>query len=143
MNQATIPKWTTEEAIAGCARAGYVALGLWRDRIIEAGPARLGRLARGAGLQISSLCRGGWFCASDLAGRRARMEDNFRAVEEAEALGALRSCSCAAAADNDLEAGHREVADAIAELRNTLPRHGFPSPSSRCTRSTAATGQSW
>ena len=89
MNQATIPKWTSEEAIAGCARAGYVALGLWRDRIIEAGPARLGRLARGAGLQISSLCRGGWFCASDHAGRRARMEDNFRAVEEAEALGAL------------------------------------------------------
>ncbi len=117
MNQATIPKWTTEEAIAGCARAGYVALGLWRDRITEAGPARLGRLARGAGLQISSLCRGGWFCASDLAGRRARMEDNFRAVEEAAALGALTLVLvCGPAADNDLEAGRRDVADAIAEL---------------------------
>lgn len=117
MNQATIPKWTSEEAIEGCARAGYAALGLWRDRIGEAGASRLGRLARAADVKISSLCRGGWFCASDEVGRRARMQDNFRAVEQAEALGAMTLVLvCGPAANNDLETGRRQVADAIAEL---------------------------
>jgi sugar phosphate isomerase/epimerase len=117
MNQATIPRWSAEEAIDGCARAGYVAVGLWRDRINDAGPSYLGKVARAAGVRISSLCRGGWFCAPDAEGRRARMEDNFRAVEEAEALGAMALVLvCGPAASKDLEKGRHEVAEAIAEL---------------------------
>ncbi|MGO9656873.1 MAG: sugar phosphate isomerase/epimerase family protein [Acidimicrobiales bacterium] len=117
MNQATVPRWSAEEAIEGCAREGYVAVGLWRDRVSESSPAHLARTARTAGVQISSLCRGGWFCAGDKAGRRARMEDNFRAVEEAAALGAgTLVLVCGPAPSKDLKAGRLQVAEAIAEL---------------------------
>ena len=117
MNQATVPSWTAAEVIDGCARAGYAAVGLWRDRVSESGPSQLARRARAAGVQISSLCRGGWFCAADELGRRARMEDNFRAVEEAETLGAMALVLvCGPAMDKDLQAGRRQVAEAIAEL---------------------------
>jgi sugar phosphate isomerase/epimerase len=117
MNQATVPRWSAAEAIEGCARAGYVAVGLWRDRVNESSPARLARTAEAAGVQISSLCRGGWFCAADAAGRRARMEDNFRAVEEAAALGAgSLVLVCGPAPGKDLKAGRLQVAESIAEL---------------------------
>jgi sugar phosphate isomerase/epimerase len=117
MNQATVPRWTAEEVIEGCARAGYAAVGLWRDRVSEAGLSYLVRVARAAGVPISSLCRGGWFCAADETGRRARMEDNFRAVEEAEALGAMALVLvCGPAMDKDLRGGRQQVAEAIAEL---------------------------
>jgi sugar phosphate isomerase/epimerase len=117
MNQATVPRWTAEEAIDGCARAGYAAVGLWRDRVSESGAGNLVRRARAAGVEISSLCRGGWFCAADEAGRRARMEDNFRAVEEAATLGAMALVLvCGPAMNKDLPAGRRQVGEAIAEL---------------------------
>jgi sugar phosphate isomerase/epimerase len=117
VNQATVPRWGTEELIEGAARAGYGAVGLWRDRLADCGTDRARDAARAAGIAISSLCRGGWFCAPDAAGRRARMEDNFRAVDEAAELGALTLVLvCGPAASNDLEAGRREVAEAIAEL---------------------------
>ncbi len=117
INQATVPRWTAEEAIEGCAREGYAAVGLWRDRVGESSPAHLAGVARAAGVHISSLCRGGWFCATDDAGRRARMEDNFRAVEEAAALGAATLVLvCGPAPSKDLKDGRLQVAEAIAEL---------------------------
>jgi len=105
------------ELIEGTARAGYGAVGLWRDRLDECGAGAARNRALAAGIQISSLCRGGWFCAPDAIARRARMEDNFRAVDEAAQLGALTLVLvCGPAASNDLEAGRREVVEAIEEL---------------------------
>ncbi len=127
MNQATVPRWTAEEAIDGCARAGYAAVGLWRDRVSESGAANLVRRARAAGVGISSLCRGGWFCAADEAGRRARMEDNFRAVEEAATLGAMALVLvCGPAMSKDLPAGRRQVGEAIAELAEFAAQSRVP-----------------
>ncbi|MHB1599605.1 MAG: sugar phosphate isomerase/epimerase family protein [Acidimicrobiales bacterium] len=127
MNQATIPRWSTAEAIEGCTRAGYGAIGLWRDRLEPDGATRAGKLARAAGLAISSLCRGGWFCAPDAAGRRERAADNRRAVDEATELGAaMLVLVCGPAATKDLGAGRREVSDAIAELAEYARPAGVP-----------------
>jgi len=118
INQATIPRWTAEEAIVGCARAGYGAIGLWRDRVAECGAGRAASLARSEGIAISSLCRGGWFLGSGAAEERhERMRENFRAVDEAAELGAATLVLVSGPAPTkDLEAGRREVRDAIAEL---------------------------
>jgi sugar phosphate isomerase/epimerase len=127
MNQATVPRWTAEQTIEGCARAGYAAVGLWRDRVSESGPAHLARRARAAGVEVSSLCRGGWFCAGDEVGRKARMEDNFRAVEEAATLGAIALVLvCGPAIDKDLKGGRRQVGEAIAELAEFAAPAGVP-----------------
>lgn len=117
LNQASIPGWTIPEAVDGCARAGIGWIALWRDRIAEVGLDRAARALRDAGLEVSSVCRGGWFCAPDAASRAARMDDNRRAVEEAAALGAASLILvCGPALDRDLDGGRRQVAESIAEL---------------------------
>ena len=127
MNQATVPRWSTAEAIEGCTRAGYAAIGLWRDRLEPGGAKRAGELARAAGLAVSSLCRGGWFCAPDAAGRRERAADNRRAVDEAAELdAAMLVLVCGPATTRDLEAGRREVSDAVAELAEYARPAGVP-----------------
>jgi sugar phosphate isomerase/epimerase len=87
LNQATVKHWTLEQAVDGCARFGIPAIGLWRDSVAEAGLARSARLLRAAGLRVSTLCRGGFITASDESDRRAALDDNRRAVDEAAALG--------------------------------------------------------
>ena len=54
-----------------CARHDIPAIGLWRDRVAEAGLAPAADLVRRAGLHVSSLCRGGFFTAADAEGRSA------------------------------------------------------------------------
>lgn len=125
LNQASIPGWTVPEAVEGCAREGVAWIALWRDRIAEVGLERAARAVRDAGLGVSSVCRGGWFCAPDAGGRAARRDDNRRAVEEASALGARTLILvCGPAADRDLDAGRRHVEEAIAELAPFARSHG-------------------
>jgi sugar phosphate isomerase/epimerase len=70
-----------------------------------------------AELRVSSLCRGGMFPAVEAAGRRARLEDNRRAVEEAAALGTdVLVLVCGPAPERDLEAARVMVEEGISEL---------------------------
>ena len=39
LNQITTNRWSVREAAEGCARAGIGAIGLWRDKVAEAGGA--------------------------------------------------------------------------------------------------------
>jgi sugar phosphate isomerase/epimerase len=87
LNQATVKQWTLSEAVDGCARAGIPAIGLWREPVAELGVPRAAKLVAEAGLRVSSLCRGGFLTAVDDAGRRAALDDNRRAIDEAAALG--------------------------------------------------------
>jgi sugar phosphate isomerase/epimerase len=88
LNQATTERWTVAEAVAGCVRAGIGAIGLWRRQVGEAGLAESAAAVRRAGLHVSSLCRGGFFTATDPDQRAAAAADNRRAVDEAAALEA-------------------------------------------------------
>ena len=117
LNQVTIPAWSVGEAIDGCARHGVRYIGLWRDRVAEFGIDASARVAREAGVRVSSLCRGGWFPAATAAERRARIADNRRAIEEARALGtATLVLVCGPAPDRDLEGARRMVEEAVVEL---------------------------
>src|SRR3954470_18439952 len=86
LNQATTQRWSLREAVEGCARAGIPAIGIWRDKLAEAGVGAAVRLVRDAGLHVSSLCRGGMFPAATVAERQARIDDNRRAIDDAAAL---------------------------------------------------------
>ncbi len=117
LNQVTIPGWSVGEAVDGCARHGIRYVGLWRDRVAEFGTEASARVARDAGVGVSSLCRGGWFPAATAAGRRASIEDNRRAIEEARALGtATLVLVCGPAPDRDLDGARCMVEDAVLEL---------------------------
>jgi sugar phosphate isomerase/epimerase len=113
------------EIIEACARHGIRAIDPWRDQVAAIGLDRAGRAMRDAGLELSGYCRGGMFVA-DAAHRLEARDDNHRAVDEANALGApclvlvaggLPQYSRAgSAASKDIAAARAQVEDATAEL---------------------------
>lgn len=116
-NQITTDRWSMKEAVEGCARAGIPWLAPWRHKVEAAGLAESKRLIKDAGLHLSSLCRGGMFPAATEAERRARVEDNRRAVDEAAELGAdVLVLVCGAAPDKDLPAARQMVEDGISQV---------------------------
>jgi sugar phosphate isomerase/epimerase len=127
LNQATTRNWATAEVIRGCAETGIPGIGLWRDAVAETGAARTARLARAAGLTVTSLCRGGFLTAAEPAARAAALADNRRAIEEADSVGApvlALVCGGLPAGSRDLPAARRQVADGIAELVPHAARYG-------------------
>lgn len=125
LNQRTTNRWSVQEAADGCARAGIGWVGLWRDKVAEAGLQASARAVRDAGVRVSSLCRGGMFPAGSAAERRARIDDNRRAIEEAATLGTeVLVLVCGAAPDRDIAGARTMVADGIAELIPYAAQHG-------------------
>ena len=125
LNQATTQRWSLREAIDGCARAGIPAIGIWRDKLAEAGLDAAARMVRDAGLHVSSVCRGGMFPAATMAERAARIEDNRRAIEEAAALAAdVLVLVCGPAPGKDLRAARAMVADALEQLIPSAAERG-------------------
>ena len=128
LNTATVKRWTLAEAVTGCAEAGIAGIGLWRDRVAEAGgAAAAARLAKAAGLTVTSLCRGGFFTATEPDARAAALADNRRAIEEAHELGTdtlLLVCGGLPAGSRDLPGARSAVRDAIAELVPYAREHG-------------------
>jgi sugar phosphate isomerase/epimerase len=117
LNQITTQRWSLREAIEGCARAGIPAIGVWRDKLAEAGLGQAVRLVRDAGMHVSSVLRGGMFPAASAAERQARIDDNRRAVDEAAALGAdVLVLVCGPAPDKDIAAAREMVRDGIGAL---------------------------
>ncbi len=114
LNQRTTNNWGVQEAVEGCVRAGVSWIGLWRDKVAETGLEESARIVREAGLRVSSLCRGGMFPAETAAERRARIDDNRRAVEEAATLGtAALVLVCGPSPNRDLEAARGMVEEGI------------------------------
>jgi sugar phosphate isomerase/epimerase len=119
INSTTVKAWSLEQLVEGCARAGISAISPWRDIVQACGPERAGRLIRAQGMTVTGLCRGGMFTAADEAGRRAMLDDNRLAIDEAVAIGA--QCLILVAGglpkgSHDLADARRQVRDALAEL---------------------------
>lgn len=117
LNQATVRRWTALEAIEGCARHGVRHVGLWRDKVAADGLERVRARLDATGVRASSLCRGGFFPAASEVERRARIDDNRRAIDEAAALGAdVLVLVCGGMVGRDLVGSRGMVDAAIAEL---------------------------
>ncbi len=142
LNTATVKHTSLAEAVAAAARAGLGWFGPWREQVAELGAVEVRRIIEGAGLGISSLCRGGFLTAADPKGIAATIEDNTHAIEEAEALGThelimvvgglpARSAPGAGprpdatAADRDIVAVRARVADRLADLAPIARAHGI------------------
>ena len=119
LNQRTTANWSLREAVDGAVAAGLPAIGLWREPVAEVGVGAARRIVDDAGLRVSSLCRGGFFTASDPAERAAAHEDNLRALDEAAALGTTALVLVPGGlppGDKDLAGARARAADAIAAL---------------------------
>ena len=116
INSMTVKPWSLEQLIDGCARAGLSAISPWRDIVQAYGLPRAGKLIRAHGMTVTGHCRGGMFTAPDAAGRRAALDDNRRAVDEAATIGAR----CLVLVVGGLPKGSRDIVDARKQVRDAL-----------------------
>ena len=86
-NQMTADSWSLEEVVSNCANSGISTIAVWRHKI-NGDASKASAMIQSAGLNVSSLCRGGWFSAPTAEERRKRIEDNRVAIEQAALLGA-------------------------------------------------------
>lgn len=125
LNQATTKRWSVQETVEGCARAGIPYIGLWRDKVAETGLEKSAQLVRESGLAVSSLCRGGMFPAATKTEQDTRIDDNRRAVDEAAALGTnVLVLVCGAAPDRNIDAARKTVEEGIEQLIPYAARAG-------------------
>lgn len=113
LNTKTTNGWTLRDAVAGAAAAGIPAVGLWRDRVAEAGVDESTKILRDSGIRASSLCRGGFLTGHDASS----LDDNRRAIDEAAALGAPELVMVAGGIpDRDLAGARERLAERLAVL---------------------------
>jgi len=114
VHTATTRPWPLARAISGYRTAGVQGITVWRDALMPQGVAESARRLRDSGLQVVSLCRGGFFPARDPGERQLALDDNRRALDEAAELGApLVVLVCGAVPGQPLSASRRQIADGI------------------------------
>lgn len=113
----TTKPWSIETAAPRYAAAGVKGITVWRDALENRDPARVGTMLREEGLRVVSLCRGGFFPALTAAGQSIALEDNRRAIADAQALGApLLVLVCGAVPGLPLDEARRQICDGIGDL---------------------------
>jgi sugar phosphate isomerase/epimerase len=106
-----------ETAIEAYCRIGIKGITVWRQALEGRDPARTGHRIREAGLEIVSLCRGGFFPGPDQATRQAAIDDNLWAIDEAAELGApLIVLVCGAIPGHPLADSRQQIGDGIAAV---------------------------
>jgi sugar phosphate isomerase/epimerase len=136
INTATVRKqWGLPEIIAGCARRGIRMISPWRDQVAAAGLKETAQRLRDSGIALSGYCRGGMFPAPDRSGRKAALDDNKRAVDEALTLGSpclvlvvggLPKDRDGRIVSKDLAGAREMVRDGIGELLEYSRSAGLP-----------------
>ncbi len=130
LNTATVrEKWSLRQMIEGCARHGIRGIAPWRDKLAELGAKEAGKLIRAHGLTVTGLCRGGMFPAADRQGRRAAIEDNLRAIEDAATLEArclVLVVGGLPPESKDLAGAREQVRDGIGEVLGHARGCGVP-----------------
>jgi sugar phosphate isomerase/epimerase len=129
INSMTVKSWSLAQLIEGCARAGLGAISPWRDIVQACGVAQAGRLIRAHGMTVTGLCRGGMFPGADEAARRAALDDNHHAIDEAREIGAqclILVVGGLPPISRDLAGARRQVRDALAALLPHARQAGVP-----------------
>ncbi|MFE4664016.1 sugar phosphate isomerase/epimerase family protein [Streptomyces sp. NPDC056716] len=119
INQMTVKQLSLPELAKACGELGIQGVGLWRAPVHEFGLDATARLMRDAGLNVTTLCRGGFFTALDPKERAAALDDNRRAVDEAATLGTDTLVLVSGGlppGSRDLRGARERIADALAEL---------------------------
>ncbi|MCC6287091.1 MAG: sugar phosphate isomerase/epimerase [Chitinophagaceae bacterium] len=110
----TTRPWNIETAARRYAAAGVKGITVWRDALDGRDIKKTGKLLRDEGLDIVSLCRGGFFPDVDKNKRKLAIDDNRKAIEEAAALGtSLIVLVCGASPAQSLEDSRKQIQEGI------------------------------
>jgi len=110
----TTKPWSIEEAAKNYSAEGVKGITVWRDALIDRNIKQTGQLLRVHGLDIVSLCRGGFFPNKEKEKRKLAIEDNLKAIEEASELGtSLIVLVCGADPIQSLEDSRKQIQEGI------------------------------
>ncbi len=113
----TTKPWEIAIAARQYAAAGVKGITVWRDALEGKNIRQTGNMLREEGLEIVSLCRGGFFPAKDRNRRKLAIDDNRKAIQEAAALGApLIVLVCGADPAQSLEDARLQIQEGIAAV---------------------------
>jgi len=113
----TTKPWKIEESARNFSRAGVKGITVWRDALNGRNIKQTGQMLREHDLTIVSLCRGGFFAHKDLNKRKAVIDDNKRAIEEAAELEtSMIVLVCGADPTQSLKESTKQIHDGIAAL---------------------------
>src|SRR6266536_1264353 len=120
----TTKPWKIEEAAKNFSEAGIKGMTVWRDALKGRNIRQTGNMLQKHDLTIVSLCRGGFFAHKELSKRKAAIDDNRRAIEEArkqirDGIAAIISEAAAAKVKLAIEPLHPMYADTRSAI-NTL-----------------------
>lgn len=117
INTATVrQQWDLRQIIEGCARHEILGISPWRDQVATLGLKETARLIRQHQLSVTGYCRGGMFPAASAQQRQNKLDDNFRAVDEALELGA----ACLVLVVGGLPDGSKDLAGTRQQVRDGL-----------------------
>ncbi|MDP0499847.1 MAG: sugar phosphate isomerase/epimerase family protein [Verrucomicrobiota bacterium JB022] len=121
----TTKPWSIEEIADRYPAAGVKGITVWRQNLEGRNIAQIGERLRGNGMEIVSLCRGGFFPAKAEADRKAAIDDNRKAIEEAAELGApLIVLVCGATPGMPLSQARDQIVAGIEALLPDCERTG-------------------
>lgn len=113
----TTKPWNIEETAKHFAAAGVGGITVWRDALQGRNIKKTGQLLRDEGLDIISLCRGGFFPSAEKTKRDLSIADNRKAIDEAAELGTnLIVLVCGAEPRQPLAESRKQIQDSIATL---------------------------
>jgi sugar phosphate isomerase/epimerase len=113
----TTKPWSLQEACDAYKAADVAGITVWRQYLEPQGIKESAKILRDSGLDVVSLCRGGFFPATSGADREAARTDNRRAIDEAAEIGApLVVLVCGAVPGMPLNIGRQQILDGIAAI---------------------------
>lgn len=122
----TTKPWEIEQSIDEFSAAEVGGITVWRNTLEGRDITATGDRIRSNGLDIVSLCRGGFFPADTAAQRQEAIDDNKRAIDEAAALGApLIVLVCGANPNIPLSASRDQIQAGIEAVLPYAEQHNI------------------
>ncbi len=113
----TTKPWSIEEAAKNYSASGVKGITVWRDALTGRKIRETGDMLRDNGLSIVSLCRGGFFPGTEKEKRKAALDDNRRAIEEAFELGTDKLVLvCGADPAQSLKESRKQIFEGISSM---------------------------
>ncbi len=121
----TTKPWGLRECAENYRKAGVKAITVWRNVLEGLTLTEARNILDDNGMQVVSLCRGGFFPSIDAKQRQAAIDDNLLAIEQAAVLGApMVVLVCGADGRQPLHVSREQIQQGIVSLLDVAKAAG-------------------
>jgi len=113
----TTKPWGIEDCVKNYVNSGIHGITVWRNVLENKNLIQVKELLDDHGMNVISLCRGGFFPSVEVARRELAIGDNLLAIDQAAAIGApLIVLVCGADGRQSLEKSREQIAEGISRI---------------------------